>query len=126
VRSKRWSGAGTLGGQALDDANNVRLVEAIADVPEDQRGARYVCAAAFVDAEAGIEVIRRGETLGRILSEPRGKSGFGYDPYFFSLDLGMTFAEASLEVKEAVSHRGRAFRALVTALHSLRADRAAK
>jgi XTP/dITP diphosphohydrolase len=126
VRSKRWSGRTDLRGQALDDANNAKLVESVSVLPEDQRAAHYVCAAAFVDAEVPIEVVRRGESRGRIILEPRGKSGFGYDPYFFSADLGMTFAEATIEVKEAVSHRGRAFRALVAALHSLRSDRTAR
>jgi XTP/dITP diphosphohydrolase len=57
-----------------------------------------------------------GETHGRVIDEPRGSEGFGYDPFFFSTELGKTFGEATVEEKEAVSHRGRAFRKLVHAL----------
>jgi XTP/dITP diphosphohydrolase len=112
VESKRWAKRMDLSGQALDDANNAALVAAM-DGKEDRR-ARYVCVAAFVDA-AG-ELIERGETTGMILETPRGEGGFGYDPYFLSDDLGVTFGEASREDKERVSHRGRAFRSLARRL----------
>ena len=112
VRSKRWSGRSDLEGQVLDDANNAKLLEELADV--DDRRARYVCAAAFVDRWG--ELVSRGTTDGQVLRAPRGCGGFGYDPYFFSAELGMTFGEASPEAKERVSHRGRAFRALLAAL----------
>jgi XTP/dITP diphosphohydrolase len=116
VRSKRWSARDDLTGQALDDANNSKLISAVRQLPEAKRTARYVCVAAFAD---GLEQItRRGESAGRIILEATGEGGFGYDPYFLSRELGMTFAEASLEAKEAVSHRGRAFRALVEALEN--------
>jgi XTP/dITP diphosphohydrolase len=81
-------------------------------------GARYSCAAAFVDGD--VEVVAMGETFGKIVREPKGEHGFGYDPYFFSTELGMTFGEASVEAKQTVSHRGRAFRALVVALRERR------
>ena len=116
VRSKRWSARSDLFGVALDDANNDRLVDALRDVKSRQ--ARYVCVAAFVDG-AG-ELTRRGVSNGVILDRPRGRGGFGYDPYFLSDELGKTFAEASVEEKERVSHRGRAFRALVAAVQSRR------
>jgi XTP/dITP diphosphohydrolase len=61
-------------------------------------------------------MVRRGETAGCILSEPRGAGGFGYDPYFESSELGRTFAEASIAEKERISHRGRALRALLEAM----------
>lgn len=112
VRSKRWSGRSDLSGQALDDANNAALVTQLRG--KGDRAARYVCAAAFVDA-AG-EIITRGETAGSILDSPRGDGGFGYDPYFLSNELRKTFGEASLEEKQAVSHRGRAFAALAAKL----------
>lgn len=114
VRSKRWSGRDDLAGQALDDANNARLQNALAG--QADRSARYVCAAAFV--EGARELIARGETAGEIIVEPRGGGGFGYDPYFLSADLGQTFGEAAREAKERVSHRGRAFRALLAALRA--------
>ena len=113
VRTKRFSGRDDLSGQALDDANNRALLAAL-DGASD-RSARYVCAAAFVGHD--LELVRRGETSGRMLSSPRGSGGFGYDPYFESSELaGRTFAEVSASEKEAVSHRGRAFRALLDAL----------
>jgi XTP/dITP diphosphohydrolase len=116
VRSKRWSGRRDLQGQALDDANNEMLLSTLADAAD--RRARYVCAAAFVDDSD--EIVTRGETAGVMLREPRGRGGFGYDPYFLSDELGQTFAEVDVEVKERVSHRGRAVRALVAALSSRR------
>jgi XTP/dITP diphosphohydrolase len=109
VRSKRWSGRSDLSGQALDDANNARLLESLRDVLEPR--ARYVCAAAFVDGTR--EEVVRGETSGTIVREARGGEGFGYDPYFLSVELGATFGESSREAKERVSHRGRAFRELL-------------
>lgn len=112
VRSKRWSGRTDLAGKALDDANNARLLARLRDEP--RRSARYVCAAAFTDGVRDLVV--RGETEGAIVDVARGEGGFGYDPYFWSRELGVTFGEASREAKEVVSHRGRAFRALLAAL----------
>ena len=109
VRSKRWSGRPDLSGQALDDENNRRLVAALEGATD--RAARYVCAAAFVDGAR--EVVRRGEVTGAIVAAPRGVNGFGYDPFFVSDELGKTFGEASLAEKATVSHRARAFRALL-------------
>jgi XTP/dITP diphosphohydrolase len=112
VRSKRWSGRTDISGEALDAENNALLMRALGTSVE--RGARYVCAAAFVDGERTI--VRRGEVTGRITHEPRGSGGFGYDPYFESDELSRTFGEASRAEKEIVSHRGRAFRALIDTL----------
>ncbi len=117
VRSKRWSGRNDLTGRALDTANNELLVQSLAAADASGahgRAARFVCAGAYVDS-AG-EYVCRGETVGFILDEPRGDDGFGYDPYFWSPELGRTFAEASIEQKAAVSHRGRAMRALCAAV----------
>jgi XTP/dITP diphosphohydrolase len=112
VRSKRWSGREDLTGAALDGANNVRLIEELRSLTN--RRARYVCVAAFVDGNT--EITCRGSTEGVILESPRGTEGFGYDPYFLSDELRKTFGEASVTDKEAVSHRGRAFRALLGTL----------
>jgi XTP/dITP diphosphohydrolase len=112
VMSKRWSGRTDLSGQGLDDENNRLLLERLAG--QADRGARYVCAAAFVDGER--ELVYRGEVAGRIIDEPRGTGGFGYDPYFESLELGRTFGEVTREEKAGVSHRARAFRLLLEAL----------
>jgi len=112
VQSKRWSGRSDLSGQALDDENNRLLLERLSGVAD--RNASYVCAAAYVDASRS--VVRRGEVGGSIVDRPVGDGGFGYDPYFFSSELGRTFGEASVGEKERVSHRGRAFHALISAL----------
>lgn len=112
VLSKRWSGRTDLSGQALDDENNRLLLEALRNATDAR--AYYVCAAAYVDGAR--EIVRRGEVHGRIIDEPRGRGGFGYDPYFLSDELGRTFGEAAREDKARVSHRGRAFRALLDVL----------
>jgi XTP/dITP diphosphohydrolase len=114
VRSKRWSGRVDLGGRELDEANNATLLRALHGLAD--RRARYVCAAALASREG--EIVRRGEVEGEILEHPRGDGGFGYDPLFLAAELGVTFGEASLEEKERVSHRGRAFRALLDAMRA--------
>lgn len=112
VRSKRWSGRTDLSGRRLDEANNARLLESLAGVTD--RRARYVCVAAYVDGE--LEVVRRGEAPGVIVDEPRGAGGFGYDPYFVAAGAGRTYGELSVSEKESLSHRGRAFSALIRAI----------
>ena len=121
VYSKRWSGRKDLMGRALDDANNAKLVARMKDaLKRDPAGytdaGRYVSVAAFKDATG--EVVRRGEVEGRVLANPRGSGGFGYDAYFDAPDLGGTFAESTIENTAASSHRARAFRALLTALRA--------
>jgi XTP/dITP diphosphohydrolase len=111
VRSKRWSGRTDLSGHALDAANNEKLLAALKELPEGVAPtAEYVCAAAYVD-QGGAQVAV-GRTQGQMLASPRGVQGFGYDPYFFSSELQKSFGEASIEEKQRVSHRGRAFAAL--------------
>ena len=112
VWSKRYSERLDLSGQDLDDANNAKLLSDLGTTADT--GASYTCAAAYVDGTR--EVVTLGDTSGRIISEARGSEGFGYDPYFYSEELGKTFGEATTEAKQSVSHRGRAFRALVDAL----------
>jgi XTP/dITP diphosphohydrolase len=115
VRSKRWSGRADLSGQALDDANNALLVESLRGAAD--RRARYVCVAAYVDS--GQALLRRGEAPGVIVEEPRGVGGFGYDSYFVLSGTGRTFGELSISEKEQLSHRGRAFGALIRAIAGL-------
>lgn len=113
VKSKRWSGRSDLSGHALDQENNRLLLEQLSGI--EDRHAYYVCAAAYVDSTG--EVVRRGEVHGRIVDVPRGVEGFGYDPHFEADELGgRTFGEASREEKETVSHRARAFGALLDAI----------
>jgi XTP/dITP diphosphohydrolase len=115
--SARWSGR-----HGDDEANNDLLLAQLADVPAEHRGARFVCAAALV-APDGTEKIERGEMLGHLLTERRGTGGFGYDPLFVPDDQPegeeRTSAELSAEEKDAISHRGRAFRAVAADLATL-------
>jgi XTP/dITP diphosphohydrolase len=119
VYSKRWSGSEGLDREALDAANNAKLVARMTAARQHEGftdTARYVSVAAFRD-HLGVEV-RRGEIEGRVLQSPRGNGGFGYDPYFEAPDLGGTFAESSIENTARNSHRSRAFRALLNALRA--------
>lgn len=111
VHSKRWSGS-TAEGAALEAANNVALQRALEG--KATRSARYVSVVVATDGTR--EYVARGECRGRILDAAEGTNGFGYDPFFFSDDLGESFGTASREEKAAVSHRGRAFRMLVEQL----------
>jgi len=115
VHSARWAGAGATDA-AQDARNNAKLVAALQGVPEKRRTARYRCVVAFLDRLNGTPELVEATCEGRVILEPRGAGGFGYDPYFFCPELGLTFGEASLPAKERVSHRGRAFRALAEML----------
>jgi XTP/dITP diphosphohydrolase len=116
VLSARWAG------RHGDDVANLQLVLGqIADVPEERRGAAFVCAAAAV-APDGREVVVEGRVEGRLVHAPRGHNGFGYDPIFTPIGETRTTAEMSAEEKDAISHRGIAFRALAPRLHELAAD----
>lgn len=108
VHSARYAGD-----PADDVANNRKLAEALASVPAPQRTARFVCAAAFV-TPTGDEVVRRGTMEGRIVDAPRGTNGFGYDPFFVAdaTTDGRTNGELTAAEKDAISHRGAAFRAI--------------
>jgi XTP/dITP diphosphohydrolase len=114
VRSKRFSGRTDLTGRSLDAANNAALLAQLRRMHALPATASFVCAAACVDREHA--VVRTGTTAGVIVPQPRGFSGFGYDPHFVSQELQQTFGEASDEDKERIGHRGRAFRALLGAL----------
>lgn len=109
-RSARWSKSGS------DRDNNALLLERLEDVPEAQRVARYRCVVAFLATPSSVPEIVEATCDGFILKEARGRGGFGYDPLFFSPELNLTFAEASPSAKHRVSHRGRAFRALIEVL----------
>ncbi len=121
VHSKRFApeagrdGDG-LEGAELDLANNRHLIARLADVPSELRGARYVCVAAFLDADVAEPVYLRGEAEGIVVNEPRGSGGFGYDPHILVPGVGRTYAELSAEEKDARSHRGAAFRQLADLL----------
>jgi XTP/dITP diphosphohydrolase len=115
VLSARWSGR-----HGDDPANTALLLGQLKDVPHERRGGAFVSACALVTADS--EVVVRGEWRGRIISEPRGDNGFGYDPVFVPDDAaagGRSSAELSAAEKDALSHRGRALAQLVPALQNL-------
>jgi XTP/dITP diphosphohydrolase len=109
------------GPHATDRENLDLLIERIRDVPEDRRTGRYVCVAIAAWPDGREEVQARGTCQGRLLLDPRGTGGFGYDPIFVPAGESRTMAELSGEEKDAISHRGRALRALREALAEVRA-----
>ena len=110
VLSARWSGS-----HGDDDANTALLLGQVADVPDERRGAAFVCAAALVTPDGTERVLER-QWRGRLVREKRGTNGFGYDPVFVPEGLDVTSAELSPAEKDARSHRGQAFAALVPVL----------
>ena len=111
VRSARWAG-----GHGDDRANLDLVLAQVADVPDARLGAQFVCAAALVVPGSGPhgsgEWVVTGRVEGRLIRVPRGSGGFGYDPIFLPDGFDQTTAEMTAEAKDAISHRGRAFRAL--------------
>jgi len=113
VFSARWSG------RHGDDEANLRLLLAqLADVPDTRRGASFVCVAALARPD-GLDVVEEGRVIGRIVHEPRGTGGFGYDPIFVPDGESRTTAQMPPAEKDAISHRGRAFTALAGHLRAL-------
>ena len=92
-----------------------KIFEMLADVPEDKRTAQFVCAIAVVKPD-GTSFTVRGECRGVLHEKPVGENGFGYDPIFYVPEFGMTTAQMDPEVKNSISHRGRALRAMVEKL----------
>jgi XTP/dITP diphosphohydrolase len=121
VLSARWAG-----GHGDDRANLELVLAQVADVPDVRLGAQFVCAAALVvpgalpapggttppSPPAAREWVVTGRVEGRLIRSPRGSGGFGYDPIFLPDGFDQTTAEMTAEAKDAISHRGRAFRAL--------------
>jgi len=106
VLSARWAG-----GHGDDRANLELVLAQVADVPDTRLGAQFVCAAALI-VPVGRETVVTGRVEGRLIRSPRGSGGFGYDPIFLPDGFDQTTAEMTAEAKDAISHRGRAFRAL--------------
>jgi len=113
VLSARWSGR-----HGDDEANLDLVLGQLSDVPDERRGAQFVCAAALV-LPSGEETLVRGEWRGTLVRSRRGTNGFGYDPIFLPDGESRTSAEMEPAEKDAVSHRGRALRALLPALREL-------
>jgi XTP/dITP diphosphohydrolase len=116
VRSARWAG------EPSDDVRNLELVlDQVADVPDADRGAHFTCAAAVV-VPGGGEQVFEAYVHGTLLRAPRGDGGFGYDPIFVPHGETRTTAELPPDEKDAISHRGQAFRLLAAALPDLLQD----
>jgi XTP/dITP diphosphohydrolase len=113
VLSARWAG-----GHGDDQANLDLVLAQLQDVPDERRGAAFVCAAALVTPD-GRETAVRGEWRGTLTREPRGTNGFGYDPIFVPEGYEITSAEMSSIEKDGMSHRGRALRQLLPTLRAL-------
>jgi XTP/dITP diphosphohydrolase len=118
IYSARYAGVSDAG---ADAANNAKLLRELANIPFERRTARYRCALVLLDvpgaAVPGVApLVAEGVWEGYILDAPRGAGGFGYDPYFWLPDQQLTVAQLSTEDKNRLSHRGKAMRALRTAL----------
>jgi len=117
VLSARWAGR-----HGDDRANLELLLGQLADVPDGRRGAAFVCAAAYALPDGRAQAVL-GELRGTLVRAPRGTGGFGYDPLLVPLGLQVTTAELSPEGKDAISHRGQAFRSLAPLLLAALAGR---
>jgi XTP/dITP diphosphohydrolase len=102
--SARYSGKG-------DAANNQKLLTELRDVPDQKRSAYFICVAAYVRPD-GFEKVEEGRFYGKILHQEIGTGGFGYDPLFQPDGLNCSSAQLSAEEKDAISHRGKAMRAI--------------
>ncbi len=112
IYSARYAGPG-----ASDAANLEKLLGALKDVPEQNRGARFQCVLVYLrHALDPTPLICQGSWEGRILREPRGANGFGYDPVFYVPTHSLSAAELSPEIKNSLSHRGQALRQLLAGL----------
>ncbi len=112
IYSARYAGVG-----ASDAANLVKLLDALEDVPEEERSARFQCVIVYMrHAEDPTPIICQGAWEGRVLFESQGENGFGYDPIFFVPTHGCASAELPPETKNGISHRGQALRGLLAAL----------
>jgi XTP/dITP diphosphohydrolase len=115
VLSARWAGR-----HGDDEANLCLVLAQLADTPDERLGAAFVCAAAFVGPDA--ETVVEGRMPGRLVREPRGENGFGYDPIFVADGFDLTNGELAPEQKDAISHRGKALRALADYLAKTEGD----
>lgn len=112
IHSARYGGLET-----NDQKNNQKLLHALADIPANKRSAFFYCVLVYLKHKNdSTPVICQGKWQGHVLTEPRGKNGFGYDPLFYIPELGRTAAELSDEEKKQASHRGQALKLLIKAL----------
>ena len=108
IFSARWAGH-----HGDDQANLDLLLAQLADIAPEHRSARFICAAALANPDGSVAVVEQGALEGTLLTEPRGEGGFGYDPILVPLGMDVSCAELSSAQKNAISHRGNAFRALL-------------
>jgi XTP/dITP diphosphohydrolase len=104
------------GPTATDESNNALLRERLAGVPPERRGAQYHCHLTLADPQGVVHIEASGTCRGRIATEPRGTSGFGYDPLFEILEYHATFGELGPSIKSVISHRAKAIRQFVSLL----------
>lgn len=102
------------------EKNNAKLLAALQGVPLDKRTAHFVSVVACVFPDGREDIVVRGECPGEILTSPRGKTGFGYDPLFWYAPFGKTYAEMTAEEKNSISHRGVAMQAFAKAFAKLK------
>jgi len=114
--SARWAAMHDRG--SGDAANNGLLLEQLESVPDEARSARFVCALALAHPAGNICLTESDTVEGRILRAPRGAGGFGYDPLFLVESHGCTTAELPSEVKNAISHRGKAMRKIAVSIEA--------
>ena len=114
IYSARYSGS-----NATDLSNNLLLIQEMQAIPTENRQAYYVSTIVLSDPDGGIHIETSGECWGRILSEPRGEGGFGYDPLFEIMEYQKTFAELGLDIKRQISHRAKALKAFLNRLDEM-------
>ncbi len=112
IYSARFAGPG-----CSDGDNNRKLIESLREIPDEQRGARFQCLMVYMrHGDDPTPIICQGTWEGRIMQQPEGENGFGYDPLFFVPGENRTSAQLSPEIKNRLSHRGQALGKLLTAL----------
>jgi len=114
IYSARYSGAG-----ATDEKNNAKLLMELTGIPDDKRGAGYICSVALSNPDGEIRIACEDTCRGRILHEANGAGGFGYDPYFLIPEYHLTFGQLSSVVKHRLSHRARAFAKFIPLLQDI-------
>ncbi len=114
IYSARYSGE-----DATDEKNNAKLMVDMSVVPDEKRGAGYVCSVALANPAGDVRIAVEGTCRGRILRQPGGSGGFGYDPYFLIPEYHRTFGELSSLVKHRLSHRARAFAKFIPLLQRI-------
>lgn len=114
VYSARYAGE-----HGNDEKNNEKLLANLKNIPPEKRTARFM-SVVYLVLDDNTAISAQGTAEGFIIDEPKGENGFGYDPIFFSPTLGKTFAQASVEEKNAISHRGSALRELKRKLSAIK------